>query len=74
MDHNNQENRRTARLIRRREVEQRTGLSCATLYRKMARGEFPRPVCIGENARAWVLSEVDDWIAERVLMREGAAS
>jgi prophage regulatory protein len=57
------------RLIRIDEVKRLTGLSTATIYRKIAAGEFPRPVPIGTLARAWALSEVQDWIAERIAMR-----
>ena len=31
------------RLIRRPEVEAVTGMSCSEIYRRMDRGEFPRP-------------------------------
>jgi hypothetical protein len=40
-------------------------VSAATLYRKMAAKEFPKPVALGASTRAWPLSEVQDWIAER---------
>jgi hypothetical protein len=32
--------------------------------------EFPRPVQLGVAARAWPMSEVQDWIAERIAVRE----
>ena len=50
------------RLLKRREVESITGLSCATIYAKMARGDFPRPMRLGERAVAWRLSDVQEWI------------
>lgn len=59
----------TERLIRIEEVKRLTGLSTATLYRKISAKEFPRPVRLGEAARAWPLSEVQDWIAERIAVR-----
>ncbi len=57
------------RLIRIGEVKRLTGLSAATLYRKISAKEFPRPVRLGEAARAWVLSEVQDWITSRMAVR-----
>jgi prophage regulatory protein len=54
------------RLIRIAEVKTLTGLSTATIYRKMAVQEFPKPVALGALARAWPLSEVQDWIAGRI--------
>ena len=59
------------RLIRIGEVKRLTGLSTATLYRKISRREFPGPVQLGVAARAWPLSDVQNWIAERIEMRGG---
>jgi len=60
------------RLIRIGEVKRLTGLSTATLYRKISSKEFPRPVALGVMARAWPLSEVQDWIAGRIAVRGGS--
>ena len=57
------------RLIRIGEVKRLTGLSGATLYRKVSAKEFPRPVRLGASARAWALSEIQDWIANRMAVR-----
>jgi prophage regulatory protein len=64
------ESHRAERLIRIAEVKRLTGLSTATLYRKISAREFPRPVWLGAAARAWPLSEVQDWIAGRIALRE----
>lgn len=63
------ENHTSERLIRIEEVKRLTGLSTATLYRKMAARDFPLPVRLGAVARAWPLSEVQDWIAKRMALR-----
>jgi prophage regulatory protein len=65
------ENRPAERLIRIGEVKRLAGLSTATLYRKVATREFPRPVPLGTTARAWPLSEVQNWIAGRIQLRGG---
>ena len=70
MENVQSESRAVERLIRFREVKRLTGLSGATLYRKMSAREFPRPVRLGANACAWPLSEVQDWIAARVALRD----
>jgi prophage regulatory protein len=57
------------RLIRISEVKRLTGISTATLYRKISANEFPRPVRLGIAARAWPLSEVQSWIAGRIELR-----
>jgi prophage regulatory protein len=67
------ENPPVERLIRIGEVKHLTGLSTATLYRKMSGNEFPRPAQLGAVARAWPLSEVQDWIARRIGLREANA-
>ena len=65
------EDRLAERLIRIGEVKRLTGLSTATLYRKISAKEFPRPVQLGVLARAWPLSEVQNWIAGRIELRGG---
>ena len=58
------------RLIRRPEVLERVGLSSSTLYEMTAAGEFPAPIPIGRQAVAWLDSEVDAWINERIDLRD----
>jgi prophage regulatory protein len=72
MENVQDENRPVERLIRIGEVKRLTGVSTATLYRKIAAKEFPRPVRLGVVARAWPLSEVQDWIAGRIELRGGS--
>lgn len=55
-----------ARLIRLKEVQCRVGLSRSTIYRWMAEGTFPKPVRLGGHAVAWVLSDIDQWILQRI--------
>jgi prophage regulatory protein len=49
-----------------------TGLPASTLYRKVAAGEFPAPVKLGEAASGWLLSEVEAWIDARREERDAA--
>lgn len=49
------------RLIRMREVVQRTGLSRTTIYRMKEAGTFPQSVALGENSIAWRSNEIDAW-------------
>ena len=64
------EPRQPARLLRLREVRRRTGKSRSGIYRSVACGTFPAPVKLGERASAWVESEVEAWIAERIADRD----
>jgi prophage regulatory protein len=53
-------------LIRLSEVQRRTGYSKAWLYRLMNQGKFPSSIKIGSRAIAFVESEIDDWINQRI--------
>ena len=53
----------TDRLLRRTDVEARTGLSATTIYRMMREGKFPLPLKISPKAVRWPASEIDAWLA-----------
>ena len=53
-------------IIRRKQVEARTGLSRSTIYLRIAQGTFPAPVNLGSRAVGWVQSEIDHWLAARI--------
>lgn len=53
-------------ILRRPDVEARTGLSRSTIYLKVAQGSFPRPVSLGARAVGWVASEVEAWLEQQV--------
>ena len=55
---------RGLRLLRRREVLTRVRLGKSTLYRLIHRNLFPAPVPIGIEARRWIESEVEEWLAQ----------
>ncbi len=62
------------KLLRRREVEEITGLSRAGIYEQMTEGVFPKPVRIGLRAVAWVDSEVAKWQRKRIAERDESAA
>lgn len=53
-------------IMRRKQVEARTGLSRSTIYQRMADGSFPKAVSLGPRAVGWIESEVSDWLAAQV--------
>ena len=61
-------------LLRLREVCRRTGYSRSEIYRRIARGDFPRAIKLGKRASAWIDSEVSQWIAVRIAARDEASS
>lgn len=56
----------TIRLLRRPEVEQLVGLSRSTIYTRLEKGTFPKPVPLGGRLVAWVESDIQAWIEERI--------
>lgn len=55
----------TIKVLRRAEVEQKTGLSGSSIDRLEARGNFPARLQMSTNTVGWLSSEVDDWITSR---------
>lgn len=56
------------RLIRLQEVLNRTGLCKAWIYRLISRNEFPSPIKLGERAIAFLESDIDQWIDEKITL------
>lgn len=52
-------------ILRLPAVEARVGLSRATIYRRVAVGDFPKPVPLGGKTVGWRLSAILRWMAER---------
>ena len=50
------------RLMRRRDVEEITGLSHSSIYRKMGEGTFPQSVRVTSRSVRWRSSDIDDWM------------
>ncbi|MGB0938945.1 MAG: AlpA family transcriptional regulator [Colwellia sp.] len=58
------------RFIKLDEVMHCTGLGRSSIYKYMNNGDFPRSISLGDRAVAWVESEVHDWMAEKLAMRD----
>ncbi|AMD02491.1 helix-turn-helix transcriptional regulator [Halomonas chromatireducens] len=58
--------RKQQRLLRRPDVLHRCGISNSTLHRLINTGDFPAPVPLSPRAVAWVETEIDHWIEERI--------
>jgi len=70
-------------ILRRQQVEARTGLSRSTIYARMRRNpkrpsdydpSFPRPVSVGGRAVGWIEAEIDAWISAQVAKSRGASA
>ena len=62
-------------ILRRKQVEARTGLSRSTIYSKLKHNpkrpgdydpSFPVPISIGAKAVGWIESELDAWLTAQV--------
>lgn len=49
------------RLLRRRVILARLGVSRNTLARMVRRGDFPRPIKISKRAIGWYAGDVEHW-------------
>ncbi|HCL3285750.1 TPA: AlpA family transcriptional regulator [Pseudomonas aeruginosa] len=54
------------RILRRPEVEMRTGFKRAHIYNLMSRGLFPRAVPIGSRAVGWDSLAIERWVEGRL--------
>lgn len=57
-------------VMRMKDVVKKIGLCRATIYAMISRGEFPRPIRIGERATGWRESELEAWLASRTAARQ----
>lgn len=61
-----------ARILRRPEVEMRTGLSRSAIYSLMAKQRFPAAIPLTAKAVGWLESSIERWINERVSQAQQA--
>lgn len=57
------------RIMRRAEVESKTGFKRAHIYSLIKDGKFPRPLRLGVRAVGWDSVEIEQWIADRLAER-----
>ncbi len=58
------------RLMKMKEVMHTTSLPRSTIYKYINDGNFPKSISLGERNVAWVESEVEDWISEKIELRD----
>jgi prophage regulatory protein len=55
----------TSSIIRRKQVQERTGLSRSSIYKLMKEGKFPKSVALSQRSIGWRSSHIDQWLEER---------
>ena len=58
------------RFMRLTEVIRDTGLGRSSIYKRIAEGEFPKPVPLGGRTVGRVSDEIEAWILERIEERD----
>lgn len=60
------------RVLRFDEVRQKTGICRAHAHALAAANKFPKPLKLvpGGRASGWLLSEINQWIADRIAARD----
>lgn len=58
------------RILRLKDVIEKTGLARSTIYKYVDAGTFPEPIPLGGRSVGWVDSEVHQWIAEKIENRD----
>ena len=53
-------------ILRRKQVESRTGLARSTIYQRVRAGTFPAPISLGAKSVGWVEAEVNAWLEDRI--------
>lgn len=62
-------------ILRRNQVEARTGLSRSSIYAKMRLNPkrpgdfdptFPKPIAVGARAVGWIEAEIDAWLSAQI--------
>lgn len=64
--------KKALKILRRKQVEARTGLSRSTLYAYIKAGTFPASISIGARAVGWLEPEVDAWVENCIKVSRSA--
>lgn len=62
------------RFIRRTEVQKITGLGASSIYQLQRDGDFPLAVQLSERRVAWIESEIQEWVKNRIAARAARKS
>lgn len=69
------QNQSALTILRRKQVEARTGLSRSSIYARLRQNPkrpgdydptFPKPITIGAKSVGWIEAEIDAWLTAQV--------
>jgi len=58
------------KILRLPQVEEATGKSRSTIYKRISEGEFPKPVKLGTKSVGWVEDEIAQYNERRIAARD----
>lgn len=64
----------TMRFLRLNDVIAAIGLSRSTIYKFMDEEVFPKTIPLGGRAVAWLESEIEEWMEQRLALRDNQES
>jgi len=56
----------TESLMRLRDVEAKTALRKSKIYQMVKDGDFPAPIALTTKSKAWIGSEVNGWVRDKI--------
>ncbi|ATF55656.1 AlpA family transcriptional regulator [Morganella morganii] len=57
-------------LVEMKEITKLTGLTDKWFYKLIQKGQFPKPIKLGNRSR-WLTSEIEDWLQARITESRG---
>lgn len=54
------------KIIRLKNVTDKTGMAKSTIYKKIAANEFPKQILLGAKSVGWLESDIDNWIKDQI--------
>lgn len=58
------------RILRIKDVTEKTALCRSKIYQMMDTGDFPKSIKLGARSVGWLDSEVENWIESKVMERD----
>ena len=54
------------KVLRLPSVKELTGLSRSTIYLRIKKDEFPKPISLGDRAVGWLEKDIEDWLEQKI--------
>ncbi|OOE38682.1 transcriptional regulator [Salinivibrio kushneri] len=61
------------KLLKLQQVMEKTSLCSSSIYNLMKEGDFPKNISVMGKRKAWLESEVEEWVMARIEERDSAA-